>query len=308
MLSCLRVLQGQKSKSFVRAGSGTQPCGNCVDHNEECVFPEKRPRTRKRKEREQEMENRLSQMEALLRAATQSTLSDTQSVGLSDGGPAATSREPWTQGVSRPPSSAAADVIEYMASPTSPLQESLQGILASPCADIPILFPNPPSFDPTTELRRRASESIVSSLAEIQPDSSLSCPNSLQMPVSPPSSAATDNCARNVVSEHNPSPHSDHRSKRQATDKAMHAINNDDISCASYLSICTFPAVEWVSGQSGMSDFLLSARRLSKAIDREERLDKVIAPVRAPEPDLETALKWTKGSESPDSWNESFDL
>ncbi|KAH6697406.1 hypothetical protein F5X68DRAFT_226782 [Plectosphaerella plurivora] len=51
--------------------SGIQPCGNCIDHKEECVFPEKRPRTRKRKEREQEMERRLSMMETLLRAATQ---------------------------------------------------------------------------------------------------------------------------------------------------------------------------------------------------------------------------------------------
>ncbi|RSL58714.1 hypothetical protein CEP54_007604 [Fusarium duplospermum] len=167
-----------------------------MDHNEECVFPEKRPRTRKRKEREQEMENRLSQMEALLRAATGSTLSDTQPLGISDDGAAASSREQWTQSTSRPPSSAAADVID----------------------------------------------------------------------------------------------------KRRATDKSVQPTNNDEVTCASYLSLCTFPAIEWVSQQSGMSDFLVSARRLSKAITGEERLDKVIDSARAPEPDLETALQWTKGN------------
>ena len=53
--------------------------------------------------------------------------------------------------------------------------------------------------------------------------------------------------------------------------------------------------VNWISSQAGMSDFLNSARRLSKAITRGQQLDKAFGSVRAPEPPLDLALSWTRG-------------
>lgn len=152
------------------------------------------------------MENRLSQMEALLRAATQGTLRDRQSLGPSDARPTSSSspsssRELWPSNDSRRPSSTTvADVIEYVGSPTSPMQENpLECMFTSPCADMPALFPNPPSFDQTLEQQTRAS---VSSGVEVNPTCTISCPNSLQMPVSPPNSAINnESSARNPVPE-----------------------------------------------------------------------------------------------------------
>ncbi|KAH6697407.1 hypothetical protein F5X68DRAFT_238826 [Plectosphaerella plurivora] len=120
----------------------------------------------------------------------------------------------------------------------------------------------------------------------------------IQAPVSPPSSTAPDHCITAVFSERERYNQGLPSMERQSIEK--HNIGDEsDMSdsattCASYLSICSFPAAEWVSRQSGMMEFLSSARRLSKAINRGERMDRVIGPVRAPEPDLETALRYTK--------------
>ncbi|OOQ86995.1 hypothetical protein PEBR_18902 [Penicillium brasilianum] len=51
--------------------NGLKPCGNCIVHNESCTFPEVQPRARKRKRREDELEDRLRQMEVMLREATE---------------------------------------------------------------------------------------------------------------------------------------------------------------------------------------------------------------------------------------------
>ncbi|KAJ2893453.1 hypothetical protein MKZ38_008661 [Zalerion maritima] len=69
--------------------------------------------------------------------------------------------------------------------------------------------------------------------------------------------------------------------------------DNADQGPASYLSICSFSAVEWVSRRIGIPDFLASAKRLSKDVSRGECLNRIIDPSRTPEPDMETAFKWT---------------
>lgn len=75
------------------SGNGLKPCGNCIVcmpllltahlvltlrkvHNESCTFPEVQPRTRKRKRREEKLEDRLREMEVLLREATEGQMSD----------------------------------------------------------------------------------------------------------------------------------------------------------------------------------------------------------------------------------------
>ncbi|ETS87776.1 hypothetical protein PFICI_01604 [Pestalotiopsis fici W106-1] len=288
-----------------------------IDHNEECIFPEKRSRTRKRKEREQEMESRLLQMERLLHAATQGTLTNLSFMGAPSANSPATafsssSRNQWPQNDDRRTScDVVADLADYVARNASPMeQDPLESLLTSSPTDIPVIFSDPTPIDPTLEHQNNASRPTTVGASDPH---TLSCPNALQLPASPPISATTnDNSFPSAVTDAypsclqwedtrpaesdmqlNPNADSSHQSKRRATQKSPQTTDNDETTCPSYLSICTFPAVEWVSQQSGMSDFLVSVRQLSTAINREKRLDKLIDPVRAPDPDLDTALRWT---------------
>ncbi|KAF3009192.1 hypothetical protein E8E14_006037 [Neopestalotiopsis sp. 37M] len=263
------------------------------------------------------MENRLSQMEKLLQAATQGTLSNMAFAGApSAASPQTAISSSSSHQVSqndqrRLSSDVVENSIEYVGSLASPSQpEPLESILTSPPAELPVIFANTSAIDPALE---QQSGTMGSNMIETSPAYTFNCPTSLQLPASPPTSATTND--RNAGSgipetdpaclewgdtrlidpylQLNPSPVTSDRSKRRALEKDSQAIDDEETTCPSYLSICTFPAVEWVSQQSGMSDFLVSVRRLSKAVNREHRLDKLIDPVRAPEPDMETAFRWT---------------
>ncbi|KAH8886612.1 hypothetical protein GQ53DRAFT_875270, partial [Thozetella sp. PMI_491] len=61
----------------------------------------------------------------------------------------------------------------------------------------------------------------------------------------------------------------------------------------SCLSICSPSAVEWVSKQIGKRDFVASAHRLSSSVMGAEPLDRRLQQKQTPEPDMETALRWT---------------
>ncbi|EXJ76280.1 uncharacterized protein A1O5_00788 [Cladophialophora psammophila CBS 110553] len=61
----------------------------------------------------------------------------------------------------------------------------------------------------------------------------------------------------------------------------------------SYLSICSEPAVDWVSQHIGAPDFRALARRLTTDVTRSEKLERTVQSERAPEPDFQTAWKWT---------------
>lgn len=291
------------------------------DHREECIFPERRSRTRKRKEREEEMENRMAQMEKLLQAATQGTLG-TMAVANAPSAASPANRLPSSLGSYQTPqndqvqsnNNILANSDDYVGSHASPFQqEPLGSISTSPLVGQPIIFSSTSTIDPAS---KQQSETAGSTILETSPIYPLNCPTSLQLPASPPSSAIANNYndATSAVSSSdpvclewsdadivdpylqvNPSPAGSHHSKRQALAQDLPAVDDDKTTCPPYLSICTFPAVEWVSQQSGMSDFLVSVRRLSKAINREDRLGRLIDPLRAPEPDMETALRWTNG-------------
>lgn len=62
-----------------------------------------------------------------------------------------------------------------------------------------------------------------------------------------------------------------------------------------HISICSPHGIEWVSHQIGKPGFGATARRLSKDIQRNERLEKLFDPTRSREPDMETALSLIAG-------------
>ncbi|KAJ3547726.1 hypothetical protein NM208_g1363 [Fusarium decemcellulare] len=241
--------------------SGTFPCGNCTDHNEVCVFPERRTRSKKRKEREQEMEDRLARMEDLLRAAAGATTQRRHSVATADDG-SVTSRARMSPGIV---------LLDPMDSPQMQMPEAdSQIILPSPGTELPSVFPQVSHVSPVADM---CSDTVPNHVAESLQQQDTCAPAAMRLPASPPSTIPVDNC----------SPQS------SFTDLES---NPGRGSC---FSICALPAIEWISRQAGMSDFLASARRLSKAVLEGERLDRVVHPVRAPEPDLNRALELSKG-------------
>ncbi|KAH7126494.1 fungal-specific transcription factor domain-containing protein [Dactylonectria estremocensis] len=256
--------------------SGTHPCGNCTDHNEPCVFPERRRRSRKRKEREQDMEDRLARMEVLLRTAAQPSLAESR-CEPSDStveSIAVAYQDQWSQSPRQEPDSVPSEGLEDLNSPPRPLQDDeLQAILPSPCQEMALVFSTATGLSPMIDPRLELSEPISTTAHKAPLINEESTQERLHMPVSPPSTAAPDDCGPDTTAEQE---------------------NSDPQGCPSYLSICTFPAAEWISRQVGKPEFLASARRLSKEVMKGERLERVISPERAPEPDKETALKWTK--------------
>ncbi|CRG86432.1 hypothetical protein PISL3812_03438 [Talaromyces islandicus] len=70
---------------------------------------------------------------------------------------------------------------------------------------------------------------------------------------------------------------------------------NEHHGRASFLSICSPAGVEWVCGQLGNSNFRHSAARLALFVTRRLKMTKPLGVERMPDPDYQTALKWTAG-------------
>jgi hypothetical protein len=64
----------------------------------------------------------------------------------------------------------------------------------------------------------------------------------------------------------------------------------------SYLSICSKPAVKWVSEQTRSTNFAESASAFVCDITRRLKMDGDLSISRMPEPDVETAWRYTKGA------------
>jgi hypothetical protein len=63
----------------------------------------------------------------------------------------------------------------------------------------------------------------------------------------------------------------------------------------SFLSICSTPAVRWVSEQTNSTNFAESASAFVCDITRSLKMNDDMAVTRMPDPDAETAWRYTKG-------------
>ncbi|OAL34609.1 hypothetical protein AYO20_06026 [Fonsecaea nubica] len=120
----------------------------------------------------------------------------------------------------------------------------------------------PPYGEPEHSVRRTLSPKEIAPGEESHP--------SVQEPMSPPATTSAGSCAdvgiEDVSEVHGPS---------------------------SYLSICSEPAVDWVSHHIGAPDFRTLALRLTADVMRSEKLERAVQSERTPEPDFQTARKWT---------------
>jgi hypothetical protein len=71
-------------------------------------------------------------------------------------------------------------------------------------------------------------------------------------------------------------------------------LTNHVLDNASYLAICAEPGTDWMSRRMGLLDFTTVARELAFEI-WGSRTNQAVSPVRATEPDFETAWSWTQG-------------
>ncbi|CAG9988756.1 unnamed protein product [Clonostachys byssicola] len=263
---CILTLTGH-----LTIGSGIFPCGNCTDHNEPCVFPEKRKRTRKRKEREIEMEDRLARMEELLRASAAQNSAGESRPSCRINSPDL-SQEPWMRNIEQSVQNSSDGGTSELTppQPTPSAQEvSSATIAASPYPAMSLIFPDQIDYSQPLDQDTITIDPSCSQIPSVQTTNTICAATNFRVPVSPPSTTAAEHPA-SIEAE------------------VIYAS-----TCASYLSICTFPAIKWISSQAGMSDFLVSARRLSKTVMQGETLGQVAGPTRTPEPSYEVAMEWS---------------
>ncbi|CAH0046653.1 unnamed protein product [Clonostachys solani] len=278
------------------------------DHHEPCVFPEKRKRTRKRKEREIDMEDRLARMEELLRAsAAQNSISESQSSGRINSPDL--SQEPWMrnteQSVQNNCNGGTAGQTPPQLTPSAQ-EVSSATIVASPYPAMSLIFPDETDYSQPLDQDTITIDASCSQMPAVQTTNTICAASNFRVPVSPPSTTAAEHTASIEAGVTYASPLTFSARTRLRTKVSSSEFiydkqqnwNSPKVDfipeCASYLSICTFPAIKWVSSQAGMSDFLVSARRLSKTVMQGESLGQVVGSARTAEPSYQVAMEWSK--------------
>ncbi|KAH7137415.1 fungal-specific transcription factor domain-containing protein [Dactylonectria estremocensis] len=295
---------------------GLKPCGNCVSHREVCTFPEVPPRVRKRKEREQELEDRLVRMEQLLREATggrteNQSLNQSQSEDAYGKGRANVSRasQPESPRVHEPrhsaPMSRLPDPVENSRSPTVvattaivPAGTAVQGAHQT-------LSPPTPHLQ-SQSIAPRDSPVQDTALSDVTPERPFDHTfaegygaSPVAIPCLPAVSSAPAACAavpfeppREYLWNMPQSPGGEVDALRPKL-PAYDDIFGQTEESERYLSLSSVPAVEWVSRQVGTFELDSSTPLSTDVIVRTERLGQSLEQTRAPEPGLETALRWT---------------
>ncbi|OQU99364.1 Fungal specific transcription factor domain-containing protein [Cladophialophora immunda] len=155
-------------------------------------------------------------------------------------------------------------------------------------------------FEPWTDAVLPAVDGACSSALDIS--ASLRAPSEVTQP---PPYGEREHSVRRVLSPKEPAPGKESQPSAQepvsppATTSAGSCsdIGIEDVSevhgPASYLSICSEPAVDWVSHHIGASNFRTLALRLTTDVMRSEKLERTVQSERTPEPDSQTAWKWT---------------
>ncbi|KAF2186192.1 hypothetical protein K469DRAFT_687197 [Zopfia rhizophila CBS 207.26] len=273
--------------------NGVQPCSNCIDHREHCVFPPMHQRTRRKaNEVTKALEDRLDRMESLFRAAVAAkTPRPTASTDLGNS-------EMTDCPTFQTPLNATSPVAFENANVQSALDafEPPVSVDQVPTPLSPILVNNgqmldqvghnvsmpPPSMqddalphDHSTNNESIRGPSLSHERIENTANSSMS--NRLQMPT-PNASIEEESVVSPQIS------------------------NSEHHGPVSYLSICSSPAMKWVSERASAPDFMSSATTFSLNTTRRLKMDEKLPPDRAPEPDVETA--WTYSNAY---FNESLD-
>ncbi|KAF7557153.1 hypothetical protein G7Z17_g942 [Cylindrodendrum hubeiense] len=143
------------------------------------------------------MEDRLARMEVLLRASRQPGLTESGSDSIVDSISVA-SQDQWSRSPGQLPNSVPSDAPDALNSPPRSLQdEELQAILPSPCPEMSLMFSASTAFSPAMEPRPELSESIPTNITDMPLADMAQVQEAIHMPVSPPSTAAPDDCAPN---------------------------------------------------------------------------------------------------------------
>ncbi|KAH7077568.1 fungal-specific transcription factor domain-containing protein [Paraphoma chrysanthemicola] len=252
--------------------NGERPCSNCISHGEVCVFANPPQRGRKRpNEATKVLEDRLAQMEEMFRMAMEGRGMDLGLPGRSESIPTETpiAQLPMDNNTTRETLvadlSPAVETNDFQANALYPDSLSNGSITADrsaldfggPCGALPT-----PTSNQTASVGNgsssRSVDSTFATRSNIAP-----IPNVTQLPT--PKTWAEESVVSPQIS------HFEHHGPM------------------SYLSICSTPAVRWISRVGSAPEFASSASTFSLETTRPLKLDKRLSLDRAHEPDHDTA-------------------
>lgn len=305
-------------------GSGSSPCTSCTSHNWECVFlGTEQQRQRQRKRKAVDVEERLARLEGLLHEGAPAS--------NSIGGP-----EYIAGNASMIPRSVNSVSSQSHYSPgllneAATSKTSLQDIrISSPArsmteSSISLLNENPGRHlcQQSSSKQSQAGHAVILSEMPVYPplwdDAPQTTTVTEDIPTNPILDEISEESLAHAASSHRGLPVPKEVSAQFVftfqslclmSSRATRSIMVSDISVPSrrsailtrragndsYLSICSMAGVDWISQQTGSSEFVFSAQKLTSTINRSLKLSRPPSQARATEPDRETARSWIKGN------------
>ncbi|KAL2061084.1 hypothetical protein VTL71DRAFT_9136 [Oculimacula yallundae] len=251
--------------------SGTQPCSSCVTHREQCKYPEKNVRTRRQRAPQRSLEARLASVELLLTQKAQSP----PSAPTTGTGPDAI-----------PESSAWVATAQSTATPTEciALEPGASNSAGAAHDDTSECSDRPPTVQTgtTEELSLPPQEMPLQDLQTISPsfsfanDGLMDLDWSLLEPV--------------IESPLKPDPYQEQKEVEEDDHRGiMYEVFSPGV-----LSICSSACSGWICNRLGNQDFHASAFKFSATMTRQLKLGRRLDMERTPDPDYDTAMKWTQ--------------
>ncbi|OAL50323.1 hypothetical protein IQ07DRAFT_587004 [Pyrenochaeta sp. DS3sAY3a] len=257
---------------------GSRPCRNCTVHKESCVYASPPQRARKRALENQSVLDRVARMESLFNASMADRVVN-NAPNMNSGSQHLESSIPNHQ-VLQPQSDQM-----YISTLDSDLAQHAGGRQPSP--------------------RLNTGLSTASDLIDEAVDNVDMIPDLLPTPAASHETVAdggnSHEAASAIMASHDP-PRTDHPDVFQLstpTTSVEESVVSPQFSNAehhgpvSYLSICSNPALEWITQAANAPEYANSARTFSMSTTRNLKLEKKISDVRMVEPDYATACVYT---------------
>ncbi|KAF7950020.1 hypothetical protein EAE96_007323 [Botrytis aclada] len=233
----------------------THPCGNCIDHGKECIFPFVKRRVGSRRDKpRKDLEERLARMESLLELSSRESLPS--------------SEQDTTSFIHKEQHSQISDPTEVTglgnsaAMPPGPVRNTDQ------IDDMELETPenNPTLRSPTTQ-ETAQTFAPTSIMAQPQNPSYQISPQAVQY-ISP------------------------HVEQTEYADLLGSEVGLEYHGPTSFLSICSIPGITWVSESSGEPSFFETAKTLVLNIDSRLKMRRNPRHETIAEPDKNVAWEW----------------
>ncbi|KAJ2905583.1 hypothetical protein MKZ38_004877 [Zalerion maritima] len=266
--------------------NGADPCANCVDHDQSCTWTAKRRSRPKIRENEVNMViERLAAVEAMVQASAPSQRSPVTAVSAPSPGCSPTIAQAQSDG-------GASRMQSCPASNSSPTEVAPAYSFDSPVASV-VSGKRQDWFSPAASLRPPRQVQEMAVLPHSQPTfpPAFSHRSSFDHGSSTSDSAPPASYCTSIPGDAGGSP--DERRERGSICSSA-TSHWEYHGPRSYLSICSKPGIQWVSERTGSSNFHDVATSFTTDTTRWLKVGKKLSKEIKPEPDPETAWKYTR--------------